>query len=442
MKKSGFLLIMAFLLLVGCSSNNSDSSDAAATKETGSSDDPIEITYIGTSDKGPEEPILEAIEKFEEENPDIKVTYEVYPFRELFEKLEVLLSSESTDIDVIDVDGPLVSNYSAKGYLEPLEPMLPEGTVDEWVDELTTAYSYDGQLVAAPTFNSSQVLFYNKDIFEEKNIDFPSSDMEDRMTWEETIDIAKELTYNKDGEDIFGLSMQQVSRPYQTMSLAYALGAQPMDDDGLISSGYSNSPEMIEAAQFFYDLYNTWEVSPKIPTDQTIDYFTSGKNAMFLASGRLTNVFAEAGVNFGVAPHPYFEGKEAVTPTGAWSLGISKFSPNKEAALKFIEYMTLGEGVDIWLEETQHIPATISGIEAILENSDSDDIHELALMIGSIESKETAVARPASPGYLEWESEMDKAFEDIKNGKDPKEALDKAVEIIDNRIQKYAELYE
>lgn len=63
----------------------------------------------------------DVVEAFEAENPDISVKLEMYPYRQLLENIEVKLSSESQDYDVISVDGPLVANYTVKGFLEPLD---------------------------------------------------------------------------------------------------------------------------------------------------------------------------------------------------------------------------------------------------------------------------------------------------------------------------------
>ncbi|MNW07116.1 hypothetical protein D3C71_2036600 [compost metagenome] len=53
------------------------------------------------------------------------------------------------------------------------------------------------------------------------------------------------------------------------------------------------------------------------------------------------------------------------------------------------------------------------------------------------EARETAAVRPKTPGYLEWENNVNKAFEDIKNGTDPKKALDDAATLIDSQLKKY-----
>jgi multiple sugar transport system substrate-binding protein len=62
------------------------------------------------------------------------------------------------------------------------------------------------------------------------------------------------------------------------------------------------------------------------------------------------------------------------------------------------------------------------------------------MRIVSYEARNTGVPRPSSPGYLEWESVLSKAFEDMKNGADPKATLDTSSKQIDNLFKKYESL--
>lgn len=138
---------MVFLLIAGCSTNNSNkspdnnatapSNDKEPSNNQGTGDsEVVEITYVIQGDG---EPMLPVIEAFEKEYPNIKVKLEPYPFRQLFETIEVKLGSESTDIDVLDVDVPLVANYSVKGFLEPLDSYLDPGIKAKFIDSAVEA---------------------------------------------------------------------------------------------------------------------------------------------------------------------------------------------------------------------------------------------------------------------------------------------------------------
>ena len=53
------------------------------------------------------------------------------------------------------------------------------------------------------------------------------------------------------------------------------------------------------------------------------------------------------------------------------------------------------------------------------------------------ESKNTAIPRPLSAGYLEYESMLTTAFEDIRNGADVKSTLEEAETKINRALKKY-----
>lgn len=421
-------------------SSPDDASASGSAAESASENTGNEVVEINFLSAKVEEQIMPVIQAFEADNPDIKINYEFTPFANYFEKVEVVMGAQSSDVDVLDVDITATSSYVIRGFVEPIEDYLSPGVKEQWVPKLVEGHSYDGKLVSAPLHNGSQVLYYNKALFDERGIPHLSPNVEDRITWEQLVEMAKQLTYDTNGDgrpDVFGFSFDQISRAYQTLPLAFSLGAQPISDDGLTASGFTNSPKMAEAAQFYYDLFNTWEISPKIGFPESREYFNTGKVAMFIASPQLVIPFTNAGVDFGIAPFPYFEGQTIATPTGAWALGLAKNSTKKEAGIRFIEYATTGKGSQIWIESSNNLSALVAEVDRIIDDPAYDEFPAVALKLSAYESRNTAVNRPPSPGFLEWESRFTRAYEDIKNGADPKTALDEAAAEMDRLLGRY-----
>ncbi|MNE54096.1 hypothetical protein D3C80_1488590 [compost metagenome] len=69
-----------------------------------------------------------------------------------------------------------------------------------------------------------------------------------------------------------------------------------------------------------------------------------------------------------------------------------------------------------------------------------DAFPENAFRLGAYEAQNTAVPRPISPGYLEWETLLTKAYDDMKAGVEPKKALDQAAQQSDRLLKKYESL--
>ncbi|WP_233277798.1 sugar ABC transporter substrate-binding protein [Paenibacillus durus] len=425
------LLLVTTTLLAGCAKDNTastpETSEAPNTSAANTS--ATEITFAAYSNY--EKPLTKAIEAFEQQNSNIKVKLDLAPYDQLMETIEIKLGAKSKDVDALFVDSPLVMNYSVKGYLEPLDNLIDADAKKEWTPSAVETVSYQNQLMAAPMNSSSQVLYYNKDLFQQQGIPFPAEDK--RMTWEEVVALAKKLT----SDNVYGFSFEQISKAYQMLALSDSLGVKMISDDGLTSTGNSNSPGAVKAFQFYSDLFNKDKVSPKIKKEESLDYFTSGKVAMYLATNQNMPKIRDSGVNFGVTLHPYFAGQKIATPTGAWNLGVSKYSDKKEAAAKLVEFLTLGEGSKIIFEEGGTLPPQLDLLNAIDSDPKYGEFPNTVIRIAAKESRETAVPRPKTPGYLEWESNMNKAFDDIKNGADPQKALDNAVSVIDNQLKKY-----
>ena len=61
------------------------------------------------------------------------------------------------------------------------------------------------------------------------------------------------------------------------------------------------------------------------------------------------------------------------------------------------------------------------------------------MKIAAYESANTAVPRALTPGYTEYDTSVQAAWEDIKNGADVKETLDNAAATIDSALERYKE---
>lgn len=111
-----------------------------------------------------------------EQNPDITVEVEEVAFSELFQQNQVRLGSGSATPDVISVDAPLVTSYGLRGWLEPLDDAFDQAALDVLVPELIESGTYEGQLIAPPIWNSTQLLFYNEELLTAAGVTPPAAD--------------------------------------------------------------------------------------------------------------------------------------------------------------------------------------------------------------------------------------------------------------------------
>lgn len=433
------ICLMMFVVAFAFAGGANESTSSQVPEKTTSG--PVEITILSNSVKPYDTALPKIIEAFEKENPDIKVNIEMLPTKNLLEVVEVKLGSKEKTPDVLFVDAPMVTAYSVKQYLEPLNGYFTEDEMGQYVDVCREYCTVNDVFYAAPFVNSCQVLYYNTRMFDEAGIPHLSKDPADRLTWEELVELAKKLTIDKDNDgtpEVFGLGIAQISRPYQMLTMPESLGGKAIGDDGTVT-GVFTSDAWIEACQFIQDMYNTWNVSPKgVSASDMLAYFVSEKVAMLVGPDYNYLAYSNnSDMTWDYAPYPYFANGTPVTPTGSWSLGINKQSENKEAAARLIKYLTLNPVCIEWFQMDGHLPSNKNTIAFVENNPKYDEWPFNIFDLIMYESKNTAIPRPLSAGYLEYESMLTTAFEDIRNGADVKSTLEEAETKINRALKKY-----
>lgn len=452
-KRLAILLCLVFTLsslVSGCGKINDTSKSSSSDKVGVSSADTaattsgekVVLNYMCLSDWTDR---LEKInQEFTKANPNIEVNLESYPFDQLFQVIEVKLGAGDNHFDLIATDVPMISGYGYRDYYQPLDEYFTKEDKDKLVSSAVEAGTYKGKLLGVPMNSSSQLLFYNKDLLQKAGVEIPSEDVNSRWTWEKITDASKTIMgkLNADGKTgIWGLTFDQISRPYQILALPNSLGKKGIGDDGVTVDGILNSPEWIKAMQWYSDIHNTLKISPKgSKPAESRELFKSGKCAFFVGGPwNIGPISENKDLKWGYAPHPYFEGGKAATSTGSWYFGVNKNSKHAKEAAEYSKYFSIGAGSDIWFAAEGNVPATKALINAIIEDKDGKykQFPNSAYKITAYEALNTAVPRPLTPGYGEWENTVGATMEDIRNGAEPKAALDAAVAKLKPALDKY-----
>lgn len=399
------------LTVAACGGSDESTDSSAPADDSSDSSDTVVVSFVGPEAPEAMEPVIEA---FEAANPNIDVQYESVPFNDLNSLIQTRLGSGDSDPDVFTVDSPRTEAFVSRGLLAELDAdtdgMLQQSAVD--------AGTIDGSLYALPISTSTQLLYYNVDLLEAAGLPIPSEDPADRLTWEAIRDNAVQA--QTAGAE-FGLMLDQVNRYYQLQPLVESAGGGSGVESGTLEIDVTNDG-WVKAMEFYGGIFEDGIAPRGVPVEQSPDVFANGQVAYWVGGPWWLPKMAETeGLNFGVAAHPFFEGGTEVTPTGAWGWGVSASSDVTDEATQFIEFAALdsvgalataqgfplppanNETFATYYAENQVVP----GVESLIE-------YELA---------NTAVSRPRTKGYVEFEEFMGTAFEDIRNGADAAAAL-------------------
>ncbi len=380
-----------------------------------------------------------AIDAYMAVNPDVTVKLEEYPYSEYNDAVTIKLGSQSQDFDVIMTDATMVSAYTYKGWISSMDAYFTADEKAEFASALVKSSTYEGEFIAPPLCNSCQALFYNKDLLDAAGIEYPSTDPAQRLTWEQVVEISQQVMAVVDDSTIFGLTFEQVDRPYQILPLPNSLGADAFAEDGLTVDGYLNSEAFQTAMQWYSDIHNVAMISPKGTSPADSDgLFMAGKIVFLTGNIFNYNTFSKTeGLNWGYTAFPYFAGGTAATPTDSWHVGLCSGSQNVETAVDFIKYFTLGEGNSIFLETRGAFAANVASLEKYAIDEKYADFPMSIFQLASYEAQNTAYPRPATLAYGEFETIIGSTFSDIRNGVDVAEALNSAVMQLDTQMQMY-----
>lgn len=382
----------------------------------------VTLSFVGPEQPSAMAPVIAA---FEAANPTIKVEYESVPFAQLNDILQTRLGSGDATPDVYTADQPRIPALVSRGYLLDLTGEVGDIS-DRVLSSAVEASTVDKKLSALPVSTSTQVLYYNRDLLTKANLTAPSMDPKQRVTWEQ---VAKDAKTAQDAGSKWGFMFDQVSRVYQVLPLPESLGGgNGVTGDKSLTPAITNDA-WVKAMTFYGQLFANGLAPRGVAPEQTPDLFANGDVAYFVGGPWWIPKFAGmAGLNYGIAAHPYFMGGTPVTPTGAWSWGINPKTAHKAEALKFIEFATLDKQGSLETAKGIAIPPANKGaLETYLaqDSFNTANIKGVADLI-RYELVNTAVIRPRTVGFIQFEDVVGRALEDIRNGADPKSTLDSA----------------
>lgn len=431
------IIAAAALTIAACSnstqtnSENSGSTTSEASGEGADSTEQVTINFLNTH-AGKYEALISA---FESQNPNIKVENQSVPFDELVSQIQARLSNGDDSLDVIAVDTPRVAGMVADGFLTDETASL--GSMQETFSSVgIDSVTVDDKVWAYPMWTSDNFLFYNKKVLESAGVAIPGSSDADRMTFEQVLADSKKIV--ESGAARYGFGIEQPDRYYalQPVAMGMGTGTGLTGDDNLTPA--LDTPEWQQFGEWYASTFEDG-LSPRgIDSAGMTELLVGGDIGYLLANPVIfTELKERLGDDWGLSPHPYFEGKQIYTPTDSWAFGISAFSAHKEASRTFVQFMTMNPvGVAAASQQLRFPPVATTAMPEYL-----DSLKELApdqtATVGDlleVDGSKYAVHRPVSVGFVQFENAVNKAFSDIRNGSDVAKSLATAQSTLERQL--------
>lgn len=274
--------------------------------------------------------------------------------------LDLMNGTGTYDLVMLGSDGA-VQTFSYAGYLEPLDGYLETATEyfdpDAVYPQFLEANRVNDQLWALPYYSFGAGVIYRRDIFERYGItEFPTTTEE----FEAALQTIKDGLAADGITDVYPLTMRGAPGEEPSLDLTgfvYAYAGYPAWFEG-----GATTPEEIretDAQPIFtgdfrqgFETFVRWSQEfgpPGIATHTWVDMmnlYGAGQAAVLMPSA--INGFAALGGtenedvrnNTAFAPSPVGPSGEPIQSFWTFSVGVSAFSDNKEAAFKTLAFMT------------------------------------------------------------------------------------------------------
>lgn len=347
-----FLMVTA-LLLSGCSKGNSNDS----SKESTDGKDSAKTQEVSLMIPEWGAPTKEMLADFEKES-GIKVNVMPTNWDDIRNKISTAAAGKNAAADIYEVDWSWVGEFQKAGWLEPIE--LDQADMDDM--KTTSTFMIDNKLYAIPYFNDYRIGFYNKAMYEKAGL------TKEPQTWDDVINDAKVLKEKKVVEYPISNPMAADEQTTTTfLWLAYTRNGKVFNDDNTL-----NEEATLDALTIL-DKINRPGLSD--PANRTasgaFDKLKNGECAFMV--GPSTNVMSvndkeKSKVVDQVMPIilPGKDKKATATVPFAEAIGVSPYSKNKEAAMKFAKWYTSKETQYKLYNELSIFPTRTSVIEQLL----------------------------------------------------------------------------
>jgi multiple sugar transport system substrate-binding protein len=291
--------------------------------------EPVTLTYAHFSGAGAQEETLKKmIAVFEEKNPDIKIDLQITGFDDYFTKLATTVGGGNAP-DVFEMNMENYLAYMLRGACADLTGLV---NADSYSAGTLEAVSSDGKLYAVPMSFSTCVLIYNKALFDQAGIAYPTAD----WTWADAQKAAEAIKAL--GEDIWGY--------YQPITYNEFYKSVKSNGGSLLNADYTaftaNSPENVAVLDAM--LKRVRGENHVQPTAEEMagrgdwDLFTEGKLGMIITGIWAFPTYTEkCAFDWDIVVEPGFASKSTFFFANVNC--VSPSSDKKEAAAKFADAM-------------------------------------------------------------------------------------------------------
>lgn len=338
MKQFLFLLLL-IATLAACAPGAAEQNAANATA---SDQEIVELVYQDWRTDWFPGMAQEMLDQFHQLHPNIRVYYTPDP-EDVPAEMPPIFDA-GTAPDVINGCCDFFPAWAQAGYLMDLRPYVERdidpATIAEWDNaQYSSFFTTDGVQYALPKYHGALAVYYNKDLFDEYGVPYPTRD----WTYDDYLAAMTALTVDNNGNrgiDVWGSTLDPIYDRVQIHVNSFG-GHYVNPDDP--TDCVLDEPEAVAALEWLRA--RIWDdrvmaTSLALNKLETRRAFWEGKVAMVEdGSWALKDILANAEFRVGVAPFPAGPARRA-TLAATDGFAISATTEHPEEAWELIKFLT------------------------------------------------------------------------------------------------------
>jgi multiple sugar transport system substrate-binding protein len=423
------LAATAAIALAAC--GGSDSSSQTDTAAGGG--EPVEITFWHGQTQGVATLLQSMVDDFNKTHPDVVVSKDSGGVNSdrMLQKVTAGLQADNYP-DIAYIYGSDLANLAGGDQLLNLTDAIDAGELDwdRFEQAGKDAATVDGQPRAVPAFIDNLAVVYNKQIFDDAGVSYPSDD----WSWDDFLATAAKLNDPAKGIAGFGWpGTGDEDTTWRIWPLVWQAGGSIVNDDasavGFDGESGQRALEQVAKAADDGSVY----IDSTAGSERMQQLFTSGKMAMNIAGPYSLPEYVDGGVDYGVVSLPSFNDEHTtIAGPDTWAV-FDNGEERSAAAIEFLNWFSEPAQQIRWISESGSLPLTSD-----VEKAKGFEQYKTSLpgLDKYIENTALAQTRPTIEQYPQISQAMGKAIASVLYGKaDPDAALKQAVEASNQALQ-------
>ncbi|MCB0204694.1 MAG: extracellular solute-binding protein [Anaerolineae bacterium] len=367
--------------------------------------------------------ITQMVDDFNAKQDQFEVSIEAFP-QDSYNDSVAAASVAGSLPCIIDLDQPTVPNFAWSGYIQELP--VPDDMLAKFTPGAMGTYK--DKVYSLGQFDVALLNYARKSVLEKYDIRIPTVD--EPWTLDEFNAAMKTLKDSGEFDYVIDVNAGWTGEwwPYAYSPMLQSFGGDLIDRDTFTTAeDVLNGDAALAWGEWFQSLFADGYANPTPPDDQC---FLQGHCALWYTGSWSANDVVKAlgddalflpAVDFGNGPK---------IGGGSWQWGISASCDHPDGAWQFIEHVMQPENIALMSQTAGLVPTTAEAA-ALTENYAEGGPYRVFYEM----SNRFGLLRPPTPGYLRLSSEFEQAGIKIRDGNNVQDALDDAVDAINQDIQ-------